>query len=147
MKKLTKIAGIANAAGAGALAAWAAIVFRMTFGLATKKQMARLTDEKHNDPEMLRQIEEGRTWFLAQHVRSVSVTSFDGLLLKGHYLTHPQAKRTIVAFHGFKTHALFDFGATARFFYFQSQSAKPCFIKLDKRIYIAQGFFIRFTHQ
>lgn len=117
MKKVIKIAGIALAAAAGALAAWAAIVFRMTFGLATKKQMARLTDEEHNDPEMLRQIEEGRTWFLAQHVRSVSVTSFDGLLLKGHYLAHPQAKRTIVAFHGFKTHALFDFGATARFYY------------------------------
>ena len=117
MKRTVKIISAAIFAGAGLLVAWAAVVFRITFGKATRRQMNRLKDEKKTDPKMLRQISDGNLWFRAQHVRQVSVTSFDGLMLHGHYLAHPHAKRTVIAFHGFKTHALFDFGATARFYY------------------------------
>ena len=117
MKRAVKTVAAAVFAGMGLLLTWAAVIFRITFGKATRRQMNRLKDENKTDPKMLRQISDGNLWFNAQHVRQVSVTSFDGLMLHGHYLAHPHAKRTVIAFHGFKTHALFDFGATARFYY------------------------------
>ena len=117
MKRKAKLTVGIVAGTAAALIAEAAVAFHEGMRKASARQMRRLSDEEEIGAKDLKLIREGAQWFNEQHVREVSVTSHDGLLLRGHYLAHPHAKRTVIAFHGYKTYALFEFGAMVRFYY------------------------------
>ena len=117
MKKITKIIlGTAGGIGA-AIVAEAAVIFDLGFRKASFRQMERLLEENAEDPAFYEKIKEGIAWYGRQKVREVSVTAYDGLTLRGHYIENPDAKRTVICFHGFKSHALYDFGTVMRFYY------------------------------
>lgn len=65
------------------------------------------------DPENVR----CREWLHAQNPKRISVTSRDGLMLIGYYLEHPQAKRIVLMFHGWRGGWDRDCAALARGLY------------------------------
>ena len=115
-KVITKIT--AAAAGlAGALTAEALLIFHYGFEKADDALM-EFWSKHNNTPEFAKeQIREGCRWLRDMDVREVEVISFDGLTLRGHYLINPDAKRQLIAFHGYRSNAYYDFGALVRFYY------------------------------
>ncbi|MBE5766951.1 MAG: alpha/beta hydrolase [Clostridiales bacterium] len=63
------------------------------------------------------QIKSAQNWFLSQNPQPVSITSFDGLTLRGHILPHPEARGTVVFMHGYHGTGLRDFSCALRAFY------------------------------
>ena len=60
--------------------------------------------------------EEGRLWLLANRKsEEVSITSFDGLKLKGLFISGSHTDRTIVCVHGYQMTGFSDFGMKTRF--------------------------------
>ena len=60
--------------------------------------------------------EEGKQWLLAdKEVVELSVTSFDGLKLKGLYIRNNGLGKTIICVHGYQMTGLSDFGMSIRF--------------------------------
>lgn len=79
------------------------------------------------EPEVI----ENMNWLHEHDNDQVYITSFDGLRLKGHYYENPNAKRTILFFHGW--HGAWD----RDFAHFASYFAKECnFLLIEER---AQG--------
>ena len=118
--KIIKTAGAVTAAvsaGAGLLFAEKNLIFH--FGLEKAGDALNRYWKKHNNtPEFARElIREGCKWLDTQDVKDVTVASFDGLTLRGHFLSNPKAERLLICFHGYRSTAYYDFGALARFLY------------------------------
>ena len=62
-------------------------------------------------------ISEGYDWLSHTPSEKIYITSFDGLRLCGHLITHPAARRTVLFMHGFRSSWQHDFGAAAKDLY------------------------------
>lgn len=62
-------------------------------------------------------ITEGRRWLQEHQGERVSIKSRDSLQLWGHYITAPEAKRTVVMCHGWRGKWDYDFAPCARWFH------------------------------
>ena len=115
-KVITKMT--AAAAGlAGLLTTEALLIYHYGFEKADDALM-EFWSKHNNTPEYAKdQIREGCRWLREMDVREVEVISFDGLTLRGHYLINPDAKRQLIAFHGYRSNAYYDFGALVRLYY------------------------------
>lgn len=61
-------------------------------------------------------------WFYEQQPEAVSIRSYDGLMLRGYYLEHPNAKATLVLAHGYRGSWASDFSCVFPFYYEQGYS-------------------------
>lgn len=78
-----------------------------------KEKLAEVTPDSRDQV-----IHDGIVYLKAQPQEEVSITSHDGLTLRGvFYPAHSKnAKRTILCVHGFYSYGLHDFGAVANFY-------------------------------
>ena len=78
-----------------------------------KEKLAQVTPDSRDQI-----IHDGIAYLKAQPSEEVSITSYDGLTLRGNfYPCHgTQAERTILCVHGFYSYGLHDFGAVAEFY-------------------------------
>ena len=60
---------------------------------------------------------EGAAWLNDFESDTVYITSVDGLKLKGHYFACPGAKRTVIAFHGWRGRWYSDYACMGRWLY------------------------------
>ncbi len=63
------------------------------------------------------QMDAGRNWFLSQHPEKVEIVSYDGLKLRGLYVSHPEAKGTIILMHGYRMDGYTDFTCIYKHYY------------------------------
>ena len=77
----------------------------------------RLISGKAKDEEnaFLRQVEENGERLAARQSETIRITSHDGISLTGHWRPHPQAKRVIVAMHGWRSTWNRDFGTISNY--------------------------------
>ena len=107
-----------GAAGLSAvLSAEMLFVFRYGFRKANDVLMKFWSKHNKTPEEAKDLIRQGCRWLKEQDVEEVSVTSFDGLTLRGHFLKNPDEKRVLIAFHGYRSNAYYDFGAQLRYLY------------------------------
>ncbi len=122
MNKISKIL-IASAAGYAAVKGARYALTRVFFDSAVyaekPKYLEKLThmisganlDEKINS-EVNAKSDELRA---SEKYREVEIRSYDGLKLRGHYYRHPEAKRIIIAFHGWRSCWSRDFSIVSDF--------------------------------
>lgn len=63
------------------------------------------------------EIRAGMDWISAQEKEAVSIVSDDGLKLYGNLILHPQARGTVILFHGYRTSGATDFSASSENYY------------------------------
>lgn len=68
------------------------------------------------------EVRRGMGWLDKQKSETVTVESFDGLTLRGHYIKAKDAKRITVMFHGWRGTWKHDFGACAEELYKEGSS-------------------------
>ncbi len=61
-------------------------------------------------------IYRGIKWIFNENPEDVSVTSYDGLKLAGHYIDVPDKRAIILMVHGFRSCGLFEFSSVARWY-------------------------------
>ncbi|MGM9662346.1 MAG: alpha/beta hydrolase [Oscillospiraceae bacterium] len=59
----------------------------------------------------------GVHWFRDRETEAVEIESYDGLRLRGYYLAHPEAKGTILLFHGYHSDGYTDFSCAYESYY------------------------------
>ena len=89
--------------------------YRMAVSRAGVKTKEEVPDERWK--QHIKEIEAGADWFWKQNPEFVHITNREGLTLYGYILTRPDAKRTAVCFHGYRSAPDRDFGASARTLY------------------------------
>lgn len=113
MRKAGKI--LMGAAGAAAAAGYG--VIRYLYNMAFEREILQETKPYGQGTEYEETILEGKQW-LADHGReTVCIQSFDNLCLKAHYIAVPDAKRTVIMFHGWRGTWDYDFAPTAKWFH------------------------------
>ena len=63
------------------------------------------------------EIQEGMNWIAQQEAEDIYIRSEDGLSLHARLIDHPQAKGTVLMFHGYRTHPEIDFSASSHVYY------------------------------
>lgn len=63
------------------------------------------------------EIQEGIAWIKSHEMESVEIKSEDGLALRGRLIKNPNAKGTVLMFHGYRTHPEVDFSASSHVYY------------------------------
>ena len=92
---------------------------------STKKKLEEAAPAPHNAV-----IQAGMAYLNDQPYEAVSITTYDGLVLRGRfYPAATDAKRTILCVHGFYSYGLHDFGGVADF-YLPNQCFPPRMIFL-----------------
>ena len=126
MKKSVKWAliGASIAAGVGiGAAAVSELVTKTLVGEALDRQepklmqnaMSKLAGSGGLDPEEQKKIQAVRERFLARDYREIRITSFDGTELAAHYFEVPNAKRVLIAMHGWRSSWDRDFAVISSF--------------------------------
>jgi len=90
-----------------------------------RQEKKRHVQKKAGAPEIERQEklyqevgDAGRTWFAAQNPEDVSITSRDGLTLRGHFLpAKTPSSRLVVFSHGFTANGQREFGAFFQYYH------------------------------
>lgn len=86
-------------------------------------------------------IRDGTAWVNNQNPEQVSITSVDGLQLKGYLIRAKNPKRTVLCVHGFRGNGINDFGAICSFYYEQDCNL----LIIDQRAHGAsEGKYITF---
>lgn len=114
--------GIA-AAGIGAAGAAHRAVTKFLVNVALDREVpkhAAVSEQKLAgaavvDAEMLRRLDEAGKVLENSGCQTVEITAQDGTLLVGHWQQHEDAKRVIVAMHGWRSSWAHDFGLVAPF--------------------------------
>ncbi len=121
MKNTTKLAiGVGALVGVGAVAG--AVLLNSLNNLVSHRddpiydrmQKKRALSDTYDTPQKAR-IREAKQWLSEQPLEEVFVTSHDGLKLKGHLLTCPDAKRTEILVHGWREPWQDDMGMMTRY--------------------------------
>ena len=68
------------------------------------------------------QILAGKTWLEGQEKEELTITSFDGLRLRGLFVPNPEAKGTLLLFHGWRSHWKTDFIVALPFYHAQGMN-------------------------
>lgn len=63
------------------------------------------------------EIQEGIAWIKSHEMEPVEIESEDGLKLRGRLIRNPDAKGTVLMFHGYRTHPEVDFSASSHVYY------------------------------
>jgi hypothetical protein len=63
------------------------------------------------------EICEGISWINSHFAEEIEIQSEDGLKLHGRLIENPNAKGTVLMFHGYRTHPEVDFSASAHVYY------------------------------
>ena len=117
-QKALKAAAIAAAAAGAAAAGAAAMGFRTAVLRRdrTEEDFQRKLDrgDWNGRAEELRQ---NMAWFQSREKEEVTVTSKDGLKLRGSYLEAPGERACMLLFHGFRSRGLMDFAMVLPMFY------------------------------
>lgn len=138
-------------AAAVAIVSGAAVVILGTAAIAADALFRIAIDRRgrinKNKPELSDAQKVCIEWFNGMTPESVSVKSRDGLTLRGKLLRCPNAKRTIITVHGYRSYGLFDFSPILPFYY----SQKCNLLVIDQRAcgesegkYIGFGLLERF---
>ena len=61
----------------------------------------------------------GKNWLEGQKREALEITSFDGLKLRGLFVPHPEARGTLLLFHGWRSSWKTDFTVALPFYYSQ----------------------------
>lgn len=86
-------------------------------------------------------IVRAQQWLREQPVEEVSVTSYDGLRLRGRYIPCENARATLLLFHGWRSYPEMDFGVALPFY----QSLGLNLLLPDERAQgLSEGKFITF---
>lgn len=86
-------------------------------------------------------IFEGIRWFNDRKPEKVEILSHDGLKLRGNYLHNPDAKGTILLFHGYRTDGFLDFSCVYSYYYGLGFSILSVFQRSHRE---SEGKFITF---
>lgn len=125
MKRSTKIAAAATAAGVAASAAVSYTVTKKLVELAICREKPKKLEKQRPKVSRTRQTEEFLAYAdkcareLAENRRivNVGITGRDGVHLAGHWYPCENAKRIIVAMHGWRSAWNYDFGMIADFWH------------------------------
>ncbi len=90
-------------------------LYRMAVSREGVRQKEPVPDARHL--EWQRSIRRGADWFWKQNPEFVHIRSRDGLELYGYVLTRPDARRTVLCAHGYRSAPDADYGLQARFLY------------------------------
>ena len=96
------------------------MVVDIFFVYAARGRSLKLLGGRKRDKAKRQQYE--NSWLKKQPLTSVSIQSEDGLKLRGHYLKHPEEKRIILCFHGWRGTWTSDFDKLAQWFYQEGSS-------------------------
>ena len=87
------------------------------------------------------QIQKAKRWLLSREHEEVSVTSFDGLTLKAEFIPNPDAKGTVLCFHGYRSQWKVDYAWTMQWYYELGFNVLLC----DQRSHMrSEGKFITY---
>lgn len=129
---------------AAGLAVAGAVGFAVSSYLITKKmvQIALVRYEPKDTPEMRRKrdqirgfaeleevterMEEGKRYLAEAPTEEISIKSYDDTELIGHFYPCENARRLVIAMHGWRSSWLQDFGAISRFFHENGCSVLYC---------------------
>ena len=89
--------------------------YRMAVSRAGVKTAEEQPDERWK--QHIKLIDAGSNWFWKQNPEFVHIKNREGLTLYGYVLTRPDAKRTSICFHGYRSAPDRDFGASVRCMY------------------------------
>lgn len=93
------------------------------FRYAIYRYGVKVPDDEHRCTGSWKKYEkiilEGRDWVNDHNPEQVSITSNDGLELKGNLICAKNPKRTVLCVHGFRGQGICDFGAVCSFYYEQ----------------------------
>ena len=137
MKKILAAAGVSalTVLGAGACVFLAASPRRKEDARPIEERVDPLWEEYKDG------VFEGIRWFHEQNPERVEILSHDGLRLRGHYLAHPEAKGTILLFHGYRTDGFLDFSCVYSYYYSLGYSLLHVFQRSHRE---SEGKFITF---
>lgn len=116
MQKRLKTSMKAFAAIAAAAAADLAVM-RIFLNIAVERRCRFFRRRRGRKKACRDEIRQGMEWMEQQKSEAVTLESFDGLKLRGHYVKAEEARRIMVMFHGWRGTWKRDFGACARELY------------------------------
>lgn len=119
-KRLKTSVKAAAAIAAAAAADFAAL--RIFLNMAVERRCRFFKSQDDRKKPCREEIRRGMDWLDKQRSETVTVKSFDGLKLKGHYIETRNAGRIVVMFHGWRGTWKHDFGACARELYEEGSS-------------------------
>ncbi len=121
----------------------AASVYVFVLACVRRKEDPRPIEERV-DPlwePFKEEVFDGVHWFEEQKPEPVEILSHDGLRLRGNYLEHPNARGTILLFHGYRTDGHVDFCCAYRYYYEQGFSLLSVYQRSHAK---SEGRFITF---
>lgn len=95
----------------------AAVIYFFRFAHLRRSQTPN--DLERAGPEWQRYHEmmaEGNAWLLQQRTEQVTITSFDGLTLRGTYVPAENARACVILFHGYRSCGMRDFAPLLPFY-------------------------------
>ncbi len=116
MQKRLKTSMKASAAVAAAAVTDLAVM-RIFLNIAVERRCRFFKGQKDRKKPCRDEIRQGMEWMEQQKSEAVTIESFDGLKLRGHYVKAKEARRIMVMFHGWRGTWKRDFGACARELY------------------------------
>lgn len=125
MKKSTQIAAAATAAGVAVSAAVSYTITKKLVELAIYRQKPKKFEKQrpkvsraHNTDEFMERVETtARELAEKTEITDVAITGRDGIHLAGHWYHTQNAKRIIIAMHGWRSEWSRDFGMIADFWH------------------------------
>lgn len=120
-KKLLKVGGIAAAtASVASLSAYVTTKFLVKVALDREEPKAmqkagNLISGSQGDNEFLNEVHSAAERLAEQENETVEIVSHDGITLVGHFIPCSNAKRIIIAMHGWRSSWTNDFGMVADF--------------------------------
>ena len=99
--------------------------FLLDFTCGRRKQPDPLEEKTIHDRGFdwfKEQILAGKAWLEGQEKEELHITSFDGLRLRGLFVPHPEAKGTLLLFHGWRSHWKTDFICALSFYHAQGMN-------------------------
>ena len=127
MKKETKIAvfAISAAAAAGTITAGLLSAVKLLSDMAVKKEVPKMiqsfkinvSGSQDVDSKLVEAATEKANELLKLCTQKVTIENRDGLKLTGYYWKNPNAKRIVIAMHGWRSVWYSDFSLSAKFMY------------------------------
>lgn len=120
-KKLLKVGGIAaTTASVASLSAYVTTKFLVKVALDREEPKAmqkagKLISGSQGDNEFLNEVHSAAERLAEQENETVEIISHDGITLVGHFIPCSNAKRIIIAMHGWRSSWTSDFGTIADF--------------------------------
>lgn len=123
-EKLIKYTLVAGGAAAAAAAASAYVSTKYLINTALDRDMPKIMRRAEGkiaggkkSEEYVETVREAAVALETSEHRTVEITSYDGETLVGHYFPAENARRTVIAFHGWRSSWIKDFGMISHFWH------------------------------